>query len=124
MEEPTPYELPDERVRQAWKRLIGEYLVGEELEPGLARRLLREDIKRFVELGAATGPISRLLAPHGIRCVTVDLNPPEGAYSPLVQADLRWLPLGDGSADAVAAMNCLYFLADPVFGVREARRVL
>jgi SAM-dependent methyltransferase len=36
----------------------------------------------------------------------------------------RWPRLRDGGFDAVAAINCLYFLGDPVEGVREASRML
>lgn len=36
---PVPYELPDERVSDAWARLVGEYLVAEGLEPGFAHRI-------------------------------------------------------------------------------------
>jgi SAM-dependent methyltransferase len=121
---PAPYELPDARVSEAWGRLIGEYLVVEELEPELARRILDAEPSLFAELGSATGPISRLLDPAGVSCVAVDLNPPADAFSPMVRADLRSLPLVSGSVDAVSAVNCLYFLADPAVGVQEARRLL
>jgi len=69
---PVPYELPDERVSDAWARLMGEYLVAEGLEPGFAHRIRAEGPEWFAELGAATGPISQLLRPDGIRCVAVD----------------------------------------------------
>src|SRR5204862_6474799 len=45
-------------------------------------------------------------------------------HRPAVKADLGWLPVAGGSVDAVAAVNCLYFLASPIDGVREAHRVL
>ena len=38
--------------------------------------------------------------------------------------DLQHLPLPDASVDGVAAINCLYFLDDPIAGIAEARRVL
>lgn len=123
-EGPAPYELPDDRVRQAWDRLVGEYLVVEELEPDLARRLLANEPSLFVELGSAVGPISQLLEPTGVSCITVDLNPPSKAFSPIICGDLRHVPLASGRADAVSAVNCLYFLADPSAGVREAHRLL
>lgn len=123
-EGPAPYELPDERVRHAWQRLIGEYLVVEELEPGLARRLLATEPSLFVELGSATGPISRLLEAEGVSCLAVDLNPPPEAFAPMVCGDLQRVPIASGRVDAVSAVNCLYFLADPAAGVREARRLL
>lgn len=121
---PSPYELPDERVRAAWERLIGEYLICDPLEPELAERILASGAGAFLELGAATAPISRLLQPHGVDCLAFDLNPPDGHFRPMVQGDLRALPFRDGSFDGVAAVNCLYFLADPVQAVAQAKAVL
>ena len=46
------------------------------------------------------------------------------AHRPAVRGDLRALPLADDSVDAVAAVNCFYFLDDPIVGLREAWRVL
>ena len=121
---PTPYELPDERVQLAWERLVGRYLICEPLEPGLAERIRHGGARRFAELGSATAPISRLLQPHGLTCVALDLNPPDGPFRPTVRADLRAVPFPDGSFDAVSAVNCLYFLADPVEAITEARTIL
>jgi len=123
-ESPVPYELPEERVRGAGARLMSEYLVTEGLEAAFARRIRADSPEWFAELGAATGPISHLLEPDGIRCVAIDLNPPPRAFSPMVCADLRQLPLPTARFDTVSAVNCLYFLDDPSVGVREAHRVL
>jgi len=70
--DPPPYQVPDEARAAAIRRVLGEYLQVEPIEPGLARRLLAEGVRSFVELGAAHGPISRLLAPEGVACVAVD----------------------------------------------------
>jgi SAM-dependent methyltransferase len=123
--EPRPYELPDDGARAAWTRLRTEYFVAPEpLEPALVRQLLVSRPRRFVELGASHGPISSLLAPSGVQCASIDLNPPPGCFQPTVRADLRALPLLAESQDAAAAINCLYFLGDPVLGLREANRAL
>ena len=103
---------------------LSEYLVTEGLEAAFARRIRADSPEWFAELGAATGPISHLLEPDGIRCVAIDLDPPPGAFSPMVCGDLRQLPLPTARFDAVSAVNCLYFLDDPSVGVREAHRVL
>jgi SAM-dependent methyltransferase len=121
---PEPYQLPDERVVEAWRRLIGDYLICEPLEPAFADRLLHEGTHRFVELGSATGPISRLLEPRGVQCVALELNPPGEHFRPMVRADLVALPFRPRSFDAVAAVNCLYFLADPVAGIHAASQCL
>jgi SAM-dependent methyltransferase len=123
-DDPPPYELPDERVAEAWERLLGRYLTVEPLEPGFARTFLERGTKRFAELGSATGPISRLLQPEGVECVAVDLNPPPGHVEPMVRADLRHVPLRSAAFDAVSAVNCLYFLADPAPAIEEAHRLL
>lgn len=122
--DPPAYEIPEGQRAEAIRRVLSDYLVVEPLEAGFARRLVREGIRTFVEMGAASGPISRLLEPCGVRCTAVDNNPPSGAFEPLIRADLRSVPLPTDSVDAVSAVNCLYFLGDPVDGVREAQRLL
>ena len=125
MDEPAPYELPDERVGAAWDRLLRDCAAFEEgIEPGIARRLRAEGVRRYAELGSATGPISLQLALDDIDCVRVDLNPPPGALLPIVRGDLRALPLRPSSFDAVSLVNCLYFLGDPTVGIREAQELL
>ena len=121
---PEPYELPDARVAEAWRRLIEDYLVCDPLEPAFADRLLKIGAKQFAEVGSASGPISQLLVPCGVECVALDLNPPDDHFRPMVRADLLALPFRPRSFDAVSAVNCLYFLADPVAGIRAARELL
>jgi SAM-dependent methyltransferase len=122
--DPTPYRIPNPDRAAVIARVLTEYLVIEPLEPGFARRFLSEGISTFLELGAATGPISRLLAPRGVRCTAVDRDPPPDRFEPMVRADLRAVPLPRASFDAVSAVNCLYFLGDPRDGIREARELL
>lgn len=126
-QEPAPYVHPTEtRQKDAWKRLLGDYLTVEPLEAGFARRLRGERIGRFLELGGGSGPISKLLSPDGIRCVLLDLNVRDWPdhYRPAVVGDFRSTPIRGESFDAASAVNCLYFLADPVIGIREAYEVL
>lgn len=122
--DPLAYEIPQGQRAESIRRVPSEYLVVEPLEAGFARRFLEEGIRTFVEMGAASGPISRLLQPCGVRCIAVDNNPPPDAFELLIRADLRSVPLPADSVDAVSAVNCLYFLGDPIDGVREARRLL
>jgi SAM-dependent methyltransferase len=125
--QPAPYVHPSEtRQKDAWNRLLGDYLTVEPLEAGFARRLRTERIDSFLELGGGRGPISQLLAPDGVQCVLLDLNVHDWQdhYRPAVVGDLRSTPIKRGSFDAVSAVNCLYFLADPVDGIREAYEVL
>lgn len=121
---PEPYQLPDEGVVAAWRRLISDYLICDPLEPAFAARLLQIGATRFAELGSASGPISQLLSRHGVACVAVDLNPPDRHFQPMVRADLLALPLRRRAFDAVSAVNCLYFLGDPVAAIRAASELL
>ena len=126
-QEVEPYDHGDARKREAWQRMVEEYANFDEgLEPGLARRLVSHRVASFVELGGGNGPISQLLAPEGVACTLVDREPTvwDGMFRPVVTGDLRSVPIRDGSVDGASAINCLYFLADPREGIREAHRVL
>ena len=126
-DEVRPYDHGDARKREAWGRMLADYANFDEgLEPGLARRLLAHGVESFVELGGGNGPISQLLRPEGVECTLVDLEPTvwDGMFRPVVTGDMRAVPVRDGSVDGVSAINCLYFLADPRDGIREAHRVL
>ena len=121
---PEPYQLPDARVAAAWRRLISDYLVCDPLEPAFADRILKMGTTSFAELGSASGPICQLLSRNGVMCVALDLNPPDEHFEPMVRADLLALPLRRRAFDVVAAVNCLYFLGDPVAGIRAASELL
>ena len=110
----------------AWRRVYENYLVVEDIYPALAARILTEGARRFVEVGAGRAPMARILGSAGVASVAVDADDEmlAEAHRPAVKADMCHLPLPDGAAHAVAAINCLYFLAEPADGVREARRVL
>jgi SAM-dependent methyltransferase len=120
------YVHPDEARMAAWRRVYDRYLVIEDIYPGLSSRILELGAQSFVELGAGRGPMSRILAASGVRAIALDTDDRMLAEShrPAIKGDLGHLPLGDGCVDAASAVNCLYFLADPVIAVREAHRVL
>jgi SAM-dependent methyltransferase len=125
VDDPAPYELPDAAVSAAWERLFRDCAAFDEgLEPGIARRLRAEGVRTFAEVGSASGPISAELAADEIETVRVDLNPPPSAIRPIVRGEMRSLPLRRASLDAVSLINCLYFLGDPVEGIRAAKDVL
>lgn len=122
--DPPPYQLPDAGRLAAIDRVRSQYLVVEPLEPRAARRFVDEGVRNFVELGAGSGPISALLAADGVECIAVDNAPPAEHFEPLVRADMRSVPLPRGGYDAVSAVNCLYFIADPREAIREAYALL
>jgi SAM-dependent methyltransferase len=120
------YEHPDEARLAAFRRVYDHYLVVEDVYPGLARQFERVGVARFVELGGGRGPIASLPRRPGVRTCVVDLDPRmlAEAHRPAMRADIAFLPLADACVDGAAAINCLYFLADPRTALREARRVL
>jgi SAM-dependent methyltransferase len=126
-EDVVPYNHGNDCVRGAWQRMWSDYRnFDDRLESDLARRIAASSPSTFVELGGGDGPISKLLAPLGIACAVIDRDPVawDDGFSSAITGDLRALPLRDGSVDAASAINCLYFLADPRDGIREAWRAL
>jgi SAM-dependent methyltransferase len=122
----SQYIHPDSARLAAWKRVYDNWRVVDDVFPELARRLFDAGVTRFAEIGGGHGPIAELLADRGVATCVVDRDPEmlADAHRPVVQGELRRLPLADGSCDGVAAINCLYFLEDPVVAITEAERVL
>lgn len=120
------YEHPNEARLAAFRRVYENHLVVEDIYPALASRLRAAAVRRFVEVGGGRGPIARLLAAPGVATCVLDLDDQmlAEAHRPAVQGDLRETPFATGSVDAVAAINCLYFLDDPTLALVEARRIL
>jgi SAM-dependent methyltransferase len=120
------YIHPDDERMAAFRRVYDRYLVVEDIYPDVARRLFAGGCRRFVDLGGGRGELCGLLANAGVDTVLADLDEQmlgEGTR-PALLADLARLPLANASIDAAAAINCLYFLPDPLIGIREAHRVL
>lgn len=120
------YVHPDEARMAAWRRVYEHYLIVDDVYPELAQRIVDHGARRFADLGGGRGPLAAIAANAGLETVVVDLDEQMLAetHRPAVRGELGALPLATGALDAVAAVNCLYFLADPVVGIREAHRVL
>lgn len=120
------YQHPDEARMAAFRRVYDGHLVVEDIYAGLADRLAGEEVERFAEIGGGRGPIATILGARGVRTCVVDLDEQmlSEAHRPAMRGDLRALPLATASLDSVAAVNCLYFLADPAIAIREAWRAL
>jgi SAM-dependent methyltransferase len=118
------YVHPDEARLAACTRIFSQYLVVEDIYPGIADRFLAHGVTRFAEIGGGRGPVAALLP--GLTTIVIDLDAQMVAdtTTPAARGDLRALPLADESVDGVAAINCFYFLDDPLAGIREAWRVL
>jgi SAM-dependent methyltransferase len=120
------YEHPDDARMAAFRRVYHNWLVVEDLYPAVALRFEQAGTRRFLELGGGRGPVSALLAERGVRTCVVDSDAQmvDETTRPAIRADIAALPLSDGMADGAAAINSLYFLPDPLAGIREARRAL
>jgi SAM-dependent methyltransferase len=119
------YVHPDDARLAAWRRVYDNHLVVEDIYPRLARRLVDSGCANVAEIGGGRGPIARELEAHRVQTCVVDMDTAMLADAPTpVRGDLRQLPLATGSVDGVAAINCLYFLEDPVLAISEAWRVL
>jgi SAM-dependent methyltransferase len=120
------YRFPDPARRAAWRRVLSECLVVEDVYPDVARRFQAEGVSRFLEVGGGEGPVSEILGGAGVTAIVLDLNPEPltRAARPAVRSEMARLPFPDASFAGVAAINCLYFLDDPTVAIREAHRVL
>ncbi len=120
------YVHPDEDRMAAFRRVYERYLTVEDVDAEIARRFLDLGCRRFADLGGGRGELCARLGAAGVRTVLVDLDQQmlaEGAR-PAVRADLAAVPLRAVSMDGAAAVNCLYFLDDPLVGIAEAHRIL
>jgi SAM-dependent methyltransferase len=102
------------------------HLVVQDVYPGIADRFLAHGVTRLAEIAGGRGPVAEILRTHGVDAFVIDQDETMAAECPVpvLRGDLLALPLPDESVDGVAAINCFYFLDDPVAGIREAHRVL
>ncbi|NNE59590.1 MAG: methyltransferase domain-containing protein [Woeseia sp.] len=135
--------LPRQRdVRRRFDRIAADFdeadVVHRVTGDGLLERLqpMQLEARRVLELGAATGTLSRQLSRHFRRSqvVSVDLSLPmlrearrhRGWFSRVreLQASAEQLPLADDSADVVVANQLLPWLGPSPAGLKEVARVL
>ena len=84
--------------------------------------------RTVLDAGAGTGAVSSALAAQGARVVAMDLSAGMLAWNaaarpPCAVADIRALPLADGSVDDAIAAFVLNHLTDPVAGLTELARI-
>ena len=120
------YVHPDDARMAAFWRVYNNHLVIEDLYPAVARRFASAGVQRFAEIGGGRGPVAQALDGSGVAAFVIDRDSTmvTEAHRPVARGDLRQLPLATGSVDGVAAINCLYFLDDPLQGLQEVHRVL
>jgi SAM-dependent methyltransferase len=110
----------------AFRHVYERYLIVEDNYADIAQRFLGLGCRRFADLGGGRGDLCARLNSARVRTVLVDLDQQmlaEGAR-PAIRADLAAVPLRTASVDGAAALNCLYFLDDPLVGTVEAHRLL
>ena len=84
--------------------------------------------RTVLDAGAGTGAVSSAVAAQDARVVAMDLSAGMLAWNaaarpPCAVADIRALPLADGSVDDAIAAFVLNHLTDPVAGLAELARV-
>lgn len=121
---PFDYERAPERYRLGMAVARAHAAVS--LYDVVAARLAEYGARRVLDVGCADGVLRAALPPTGPLLVGLDASAVmvRAHPAPVVRADAARLPFAAGVFDAVTALNVLYHLADPLDGVREARRVL
>jgi len=119
-------------VAHDWPRLSREILGGLDLSQAVDQRLDRR--RTIADLGCGPGALLPVLAAKAEHVIGVDssarmLEEALRRHGGLPGLSLRLgelerLPLRDGEADAAVMSLVLHHLADPLAGLRQARRVL
>jgi SAM-dependent methyltransferase len=127
MTEVSGYDYDRDR-EQRWRSIVDRFCTLETKNEAdfIVPPLLQAGVRSVLEVGSNWGPVAERLAPHGVTtvCVELDAEIARLAKKPAVRATADSLPFADACADAVTAMNVLYFLPRPEEAVAEARRVL
>lgn len=124
---------PDSALR-VLRRFFAERDDPEPFYDDLARRALDRfpvpvEGRRIADIACGTGQFTAALTERGANCVAIDLDRGdiEAAKRRGLAAtwsDARWLPLADGSMDAVVCSNLLEHTPDPGSALAEIERVL
>jgi SAM-dependent methyltransferase len=112
----------------AYDRFMGRYSV--ELGPQMADFAGVQAGQRVVDVGCGPGALTGELVAREVHVAAVDPSPPfvAAAQERYPGADVRHasaeeLPFADGEFDAALAQLVVHFMADPVRGLTEMRRV-
>jgi SAM-dependent methyltransferase len=97
-----------------WQRHVAAYALAEPLLPG----------GLIADLGCGVGHSYDLLAPRTTVGIDVDPRALAGQSRETVVADMRRLPLADGSYDGAVAVHSIEHVPDPGGALAEAARIL
>ncbi len=119
-----------------WDRLRALHVAEDEVEAAMREALGPGPFDLLVDLGAGTGRVLELFAPHAKRGLGIDVNKdmlayararldkPGLAHTQVRLGDIFNLSLEDRTADAITLHQVLHFLDDPAKAIAEAARVL
>jgi SAM-dependent methyltransferase len=95
-----------------------------DVHPGIAERILAENLSPVVDVGSGWGRLGECL--NGTRYLGIDMSKTQARHTrlPVVLGDANCIPIRDECAVAVAALYMLYHLDEPLNAIREAHRVL
>ncbi|MEA2469181.1 MAG: hypothetical protein QOE38_179 [Thermoleophilaceae bacterium] len=107
---------PEGGFKPTWERHVAAYKAAAELLP--------RDASPVLDVGCGTGHSYHLLAPR--ETVGVDVAAPalRGQKRRTIVADMRELPLPDGSFASLVSVQSIEHVPDPERALAEARRVL
>jgi len=119
-----------------WDRIRAMHAPEERVEAAILAMVGDAPVQAMLDLGAGTGRMLELIAPHAVRAVGVDLSPAmlSLARARIAQSGLRNVQLRQGDIyappverdayDLVVVHQVLHFLDDPARALREAARTL
>jgi ubiquinone/menaquinone biosynthesis C-methylase UbiE/DNA-binding transcriptional ArsR family regulator len=119
-----------------WDQIRSLYVSDTHVEAEIVRAAGSGRFRRLVDLGAGTGRMLTLLAPHADQALGLDLsqqmlniarrNAVEAglAHVELRHGDIFDTRLPDASADLVVVHQVLHYLGDPAAAVKEAARIV
>jgi SAM-dependent methyltransferase len=107
---------PEGGFRPTWERHVAAYRVAAELLP--------DDASPVLDVGCGTGHSYHLLAPRETVGVDLATGALRGQKRRTIVADMRELPLPDGSFASFVSVQSIEHVPDPERALAEARRVL
>jgi SAM-dependent methyltransferase len=107
---------PEGGFKPTWERHVAAYKAAAELLP--------PDASPVLDVGCGTGHSYHLLEPRETVGVDVAADALQGQQRRTIVADMRKLPLPDGSFKAFLSVQSIEHVPDPERALQEARRVL
>jgi len=119
-----------------WDELRAMHVPEEKVEAAVRKAIGPGPFEALADLGAGTGQMLELLAPHAAHALGIDQSPQMLAVArvrieraglrhvELRQGDIYALPVEGNSYDLALMSQVLHYLDDPLRAIREAARIL